>query len=193
MSLTRIEGRSALVVIDLQRAVATAPAAAPVEEITERASRLAAAFRSRGLPVVLVNVTGGAPGRTDAHQATRPRAERPAGWAELLPELGPEPSDILITKQTWGAFHRTPLDEQLRGQGVTQVVLAGIATSIGVESTARAAHEHGYHVVLVTDAMTDGNADAHHNSVTRIFPRLGETATTDQVLGKLGETAGQAR
>jgi nicotinamidase-related amidase len=62
-------------------------------------------------------------------------------------------------------------------------VLAGVATSIGVESTARSASEHGYHVVLVTDAMTDIDADTHHNSVERIFPKLGETATTDEVLG----------
>lgn len=66
-------------------------------------------------------------------------------------------------------------------------MLAGVATSIGVESTARAAHEHGYHVVLVTDAMTDGSADAHHHSITRIFPRLGETATTEEVLERIGE------
>lgn len=69
---------------------------------------------------------------------------------------------------------------------MTQVVLAGIATSIGVESTARAAHEHGYNVVLVTDAMTDRDPDAHEHSIGKIFPRLGETATTSEVLTMLG-------
>ena len=71
-----------------------------------------------------------------------------------------------------------PLDGLLRELGVTQVVISGIATSLGVESTARSAHEHGYHVVLATDAMTDRDPAAHANSVDRVFPRLGETATT---------------
>ena len=93
-----------------------------------------------------------------------------------------------MTKQRWGAFHGTSLDALLRGQDVTQIVLAGIATTAGVESTARAAHEHGYHVVLATDAMTDVDAAAHANSVERIFPRLGETATTAEIIEMLGKT-----
>jgi nicotinamidase-related amidase len=93
-----------------------------------------------------------------------------------------------VTKIRWGAFQGTSLDAHLRDLGVTQVVLAGVATSIGVESTARAAHEHGYHVVLATDAMTDTSPDAHANSIERIFPRLGETATTSEVLEMLDKT-----
>ncbi|GAA3366521.1 hypothetical protein GCM10020366_70460 [Saccharopolyspora gregorii] len=88
----------------------------------------------------------------------------------------------MVTKRNWGAFHGTDLDVQLRRRGVTQIVLGGIATSLGVESTARAAHEHGYHVTLATDAMTDLDAEAHRNSLERIFPRLGETGTTDEVV-----------
>jgi nicotinamidase-related amidase len=65
------------------------------------------------------------------------------------------------------------------------VVLSGVATSVGVESTARAAHELGYNVVLATDAMTDLTPEAHRNSVQHIFPRLGETATTAEILDKL--------
>ena len=91
----------------------------------------------------------------------------------------------LSTKMRWGAFHGTSLDDHLHKKGVTQVILAGIATSIGVESTARNAHDHGYHVALVVDAMTDLDADAHTYSVTKIFPRLGETATTEEVLARL--------
>ncbi|MBI0384557.1 isochorismatase family protein, partial [Streptomyces albiflaviniger] len=94
--------------------------------------------------------------------------------------------DIVVTKHTWGAFHGTDLDLQLRRRGATQVVLGGIATSIGVESTARAAYAHGYHVTLATDAMTDMDADAHRNSVEKIFPRLGETDSTDAIIGLLG-------
>jgi nicotinamidase-related amidase len=100
-------------------------------------------------------------------------------------ELDAQPDDLRVTKQTWGAFHGTDLDAQLQAHGVTQVVVTGVATSAGVESTARAAHEHGYNVVLATDAMTDLSAEAHDNSVERIFPRLGETATTAEILDRL--------
>jgi nicotinamidase-related amidase len=93
-----------------------------------------------------------------------------------------------VTKRNWSAFYGTDLDLQLRRRGVTQIVLAGIATSIGVESTARAAHEHGYHVTLATDAMADRDADAHANSIGRIFPRLGETGTTADIIALLEKT-----
>ena len=93
-----------------------------------------------------------------------------------------------MTKRNWGAFYGTDLDLQLRRRGITQVVLAGIATSIGVESTARAAHEHGYQVTLATDAMTDLDPEAHRNSIERIFPRLGERGTTDEVITLLART-----
>ena len=100
----------------------------------------------------------------------------------IVAELAGYADDIVVTKRNWGAFHGTDLDVQLRRRGVTQIVLAGVATSIGVESTARAAYEHGYHVTLATDAMTDLAADAHHNSLTRIFPRLGELGTTAEIV-----------
>ena len=100
----------------------------------------------------------------------------------IVDDLAGHPGDIQVTKRNWGAFHGTDLDLHLRRRGVTQIVLAGVATSIGVESTARAAHEHGYHVTLATDAMADLNPDAHRNSVERIFPRLGETGTTAEII-----------
>lgn len=184
MSLTVLDPHTALVVVDLQKGITGLPTAHPAEEVLERSARLAAAFRAHDLPVALVNVTGGAPGRTEAGGAGG--GERPADWAELRAELGAGPDDILVTKKTWGAFHGTGLDMELRRHGVTQVVLAGIATSIGVESTARAAYEHGYHVAVATDAVTDMDADAHRNTVDRIFPRLGETGTTEEVLALLG-------
>ena len=137
--------------------------------------RLADAFRRHDLPVVLINVDGGAPGRAEQ---SRRVTEFPAGWTDLIPELNRQPSDHPVTKRTWGAFTNTGLDTHLKQSGVTQVVIAGVATSAGVESTARHAHELGFNVALAVDAMTDMNADAHHNSITRIFPRLGETGTT---------------
>jgi nicotinamidase-related amidase len=93
-----------------------------------------------------------------------------------------------VTKRQWGAFTNTGLEEYLKNLGVTQVVIAGIATSIGVESTARHAHEFGFNVTLAVDAMTDTNPDAHINSITRIFPRLGETGTTQEIIDLLDST-----
>jgi nicotinamidase-related amidase len=131
---------------------------------------------------VLVNATGRAPGRTEQRGGALPPAP---DWADLVEELDPQDGDLRVTKQTWGAFHGTTLDAQLRDLGVTQVVLTGVSTSAGVETTVRAAYEHGYHVVLATDAMTDTDADVHANSITRIFPRLGETATTAEILARV--------
>ncbi|HEY2604892.1 isochorismatase family protein [Paraburkholderia sp. RL18-103-BIB-C] len=185
MALTTLDAKTALVVIDLQRGIVALPTVHPSSEIVQRSVTLLDAFRRHGLPVVLVNVAAGAPGRTDQGRHT---GDFPAGFADLLPELKQQPSDHLVTKRTWGAFTNTDLEAYLREQGVTQVVLAGIATSIGVESTARYASELGLNVTLVVDSMTDLNADAHTNSITRIFPRLGETGTTQEVLDLLEST-----
>ena len=121
------------------------------------------------------------PGRTEVQFNFTP----PADWTELVPELDRQPSDYTVTKQQIGAFYGTALEQILRRHGVTQVVLAGVATSSGVEATARNAYDHGYNVTLVVDAMTDLSADAHRHSVETIFPRLGETATTDDVIRSL--------
>jgi len=154
----------------------------PCGEIVGRVAQLARAFRGRALPVVLVNVTGAAPGRTDAV----PRNfSFPPDWTDLVPELEKQSSDYLVTKQRVGAFIGTSLDDFLRQHGVTQVFLTGISTSAGVESTARSAYDLGYNVVLVVDAMTDRDLDLHNRSVEKIFPRLGETDTTAKVLERL--------
>lgn len=182
MPLTKLDDVTALVVIDLQKGIAGLPTVHAAAEIIGRTAQLARAFRGHGLAVVLVNVTGGAPGRTDAGP---PKIARPPDWAELVPELEQQTSDHLVTKQRWGAFLGTDLDSYLRKHEVTQIVLTGIATSIGVESTARSAYDLGYNVVLVVDAMTDRDPDAHRNSIEKIFPRLGETTTTEDVLKML--------
>ncbi|TPW26977.1 isochorismatase family protein [Martelella alba] len=187
MPLTTLDKAPALIIVDLQKGLAGLSTAHPFDDVVANSRRLAEAFRQKRLPVVLVNVAGGAPGRADIHQ-NRPAdapAARPVDWAELLEELGQQPDDILVTKNTWGAFHGTGLAETLTARHVSQVVITGVATSIGVESTARSAHEHGFHVVLATDAMTDIDLAAHGHSTSRIFPRLGETATTDEILAKL--------
>ena len=184
MALTTLDPKTALIVIDLQKGIVAYPTAHPATDVVKQASTLADVFRRHSLPIVLVNVTGGAPGRTEQ---ARNLGELPADWADLVPELNQQPTDHTVTKRTWGAFTHTDLDEHLKKLGVTQVVIVGVATSIGVESTARYAHENGFNVALAVDAMTDMTADAHTNSITRIFPRLGETGTTQEIIDLLDQ------
>lgn len=188
MPLTELDATAALIVIDLQKGLIALPTVHPIGEIVGRAAQLARAFRERSLPVVLVNVRGAAPGRTDAE---RFNLSRPADWSDLLPELEQQPDDYAVTKERWGAILGTTLHDYLRQRGVTQVFLAGLSTSVGVESTARSAYDLGYNVVMVVDAMTDRNLDAHRHSVEKIFPRLSETTTTERVLQLLKDRAAQ--
>ncbi|MFE6752181.1 hydrolase [Streptomyces sp. NPDC057684] len=192
MALTTLDERTALVVIDLQKGIVGAPTTPYTgAEVVTRSVELADAFRSHGLPVVLVRVSAAAdgadavPGRNETQGRT---GARPEGWDVIVDELSGHPEDITVTKRNWGAFFGTDLDLQLRRRGITQVVMTGVATSIGVESSARAAHEHGYHVTLATDAMTDLDVEAHRNSIERIFPRLGETGTAEEITELLAKT-----
>jgi nicotinamidase-related amidase len=186
MALSQLDEICALVVIDMQKGIVAMPTVHPIESILARNGELTSSFRERGLPVVLVNVSGGPPGRTDTG---KPKREITPDWAELVPQLGQSASDRMVTKQCWGAFSRTDLDDFLQEAGVTQILLTGIATSLGVESTARSAYDLGYNVVLVTDAMSDREMKSHQNSVENVFPRLGETCSTADVLGLLEKRA----
>jgi nicotinamidase-related amidase len=185
MALTALDPKTALIVIDLQKGIVALPTVQPIDGVVKNARALADAFRRHRLPVVLVNVAGGAPGRTE-----RPRLGEPfpAGWTDLIPELGRQPADIVVTKRTWGAFASTTLEHQLKALGVTQVVIGGVATATGVESTARQAYEQGFNVTLATDAMTDLRAEAHDHSIAQVFPRLGECGTTREIVDLLDRT-----
>jgi nicotinamidase-related amidase len=182
--LTILDPQSALVVVDLQKGLRDIPSLHPIADVIGHCCQLIDAFRRQNLPVVLVNVTGTAPGRTEVPRRLR---ELPADFSELLPELHPQPDDILITKRTWGAFANTGLEAQLKAKGVTQVVLTGVATGTGVEATARQAYEAGFNVTLAVDAMTDVRAEAHEYSLRHVFPRLGETGSTQDVLDLLAK------
>jgi nicotinamidase-related amidase len=179
MAVTQLDTTAALIVVDLQKGIVALPTVHPTAEVIDRSAQLARAFRNKGLPVVLVNVTAVAPGRTNTE---RPRFAFPPDWTDLVPELEQQPDDFLVSKQRVGAFIGTPLHQYLQQRGVTQVFLTGVATSAGVEATARSAYDYGYNVVLVVDAMTDRDADAHRLSIEKIFPKLGETDTTENVL-----------
>ncbi|MFZ0718011.1 isochorismatase family protein [Mycobacterium sp.] len=183
MALTAIDDNAALIVLDLQVATAglpTTPNAAA--DIFQRSSGLAKAFRDKGLPVVWVNVAGGSSGRVE----TAPQMEGlPENWTDLPEELGVQPSDKTFSKFGWGAFHDDRMEALLKEVGAGQVFLTGITTSQAVESTARSAHERNYHVVVVTDAIGDLDADDHSHSLEKVFPKLAELATTDEILASL--------
>ena len=182
MPLTTLDPNTALIVIDLQKGIMAYNTTPSPAEVVKKAAVLIEVFRHHQLPVVLVNATGRAPGRSE--QGSR-LSQLPPDFAQLVPELNQQPGDHHVTKKTWGAFTNTDLDVHLKTRGVTQVVVCGVATSIGVESTARYAHENGFHVTLAIDAMSDMSPEAHTNSLTRIFPRLGETGTTQEIIALL--------
>jgi len=184
---------TALVVIDLQRGIVgrqTAPH--PADTVVRNAGRLAERCRASGATVVLVRVSYAADGRDRLQQPVdaAPWAGAMApDWSEIVPDLGPKPGDLVVTKRQWGAFYGTELDLLLRRRGVRTIVLGGIATNFGVESTARDAWERGYELVFAEDAMAAMAVDMHQFAVTSIFPRLGRVRSTEDVLKALKPAA----
>jgi len=179
--------KTALVVIDLQKGIVGMPLEPrAASDVVRNAARLAAALRPKGVFVVLVRVTGSPDGKDRLH----PVCDAPmmAGvkladdWSEPVPEMTPQKGDHVLIKKQWGAFYGTDLDLQLRRRGITTIVLCGIATCFGVESTARDAYERGYEQILVEDAMTSRSAAEHEHAITRVFPRLGRVRKTDEVI-----------
>jgi nicotinamidase-related amidase len=187
MELTIETPKTALVVIDLQKGIVgreTAPYDAAA--VVKNAAKLAKLFRDKNMSVFLVRVRASADGkdtlRPIADQKPWSQNPQPADWSEIVPEMGPEPTDFVITKHQWGAFYGTELDLEFRRRGITTMVLCGISTDIGVESTARFAFEYGYSQIFAEDAMTALSAEEHNFSVTKIFPRIGLVRKTDQIL-----------
>jgi nicotinamidase-related amidase len=181
---------TALVLIDLQYGiVAMNVHPQPSAEVVARARELAHAFRVARAPVVLITVGSSGDGRdmlSPLADAVPPPADpRPANWSTVVADLEPQSGDLRIVKRQWGAFYGTDLDLQLRRRGVRTIVLAGISTNVGVESTARDAFERGYEQVFVSDAMASPSAEAHANTLKFTFPRIGRTRSTQEVLDAL--------
>lgn len=183
---------TALVLIDLQKGIVqrqTAPHSAA--DVVARAVRLADHVRKGGGQVVLVHVVFSADDRDRLMLKTDtapPAGPMPPDYGEIVKDLGPKPNDIVITKRQWGAFHGTELDLQLRRRKLNTILLGGISTNFGVESTGRAAWEHAYQVVFVEDAMAGLTAEAHEFAVKTIFPRIGLVRSTEQVLAARNAT-----
>jgi nicotinamidase-related amidase len=177
---------TALILIDLQHAIVgreTAPY--PASAVVEKGAALAKAFRQKGAKAVYVRVdlSDLLDLPVDLPHGLPPNL--PAIASEIVPQSGVQPGDLIITKRHWGAFSGTELEERLRKANVKTVVIGGIATNVGVETTARNAAGLGFAVVMVEDACTDLDAAVHHASFEKTFPRLGRVRKTAEVIEAL--------
>ena len=183
------KGKTAIVVIDLQKGIAAIPTEPYSSKVViENTAKMLKEFRKNNMPVFLINVT---PSR-DMEDALRPVSETSfsmsnydSSWSEFVPDLDIQPTDFRITKHQWGAFYGTELDLQLRRRKIETIVLCGIATNFGVESTARFAYEFGFNQILVEDAMAARSKDEHNFPIKYIFPRIGLIRDTDEIVRAL--------
>ncbi len=161
--------RTALVLIDLMpRIIAMPTAPHSGEQVNTRCLELADAIRARGGLIVHVRVE-------------RPGAQ-PDG-SELATE--PHEGDVVVVKHSWGAFGSSDIHDELRKHDIQTIILGGIATNFGVESTGRGADDHGYDTIFVSDAMTGLEQGAHDFAVDYVFSKLGTVVTSDELLAQL--------
>ena len=182
------KAKTALVVIDLQKGITSFPAKPySAQQVITNSAKLVGAFRKHGMPVFLVHVQGTPETMLNVKSdETFPRpASMPPDWSEFVDELSPASSDIVITKRQWGAFYGTELDLQLRRRHMDTIVLCGIATDYGVESTARFAYEYGYQQIFAEDAMTSMSEEQHNAAVNFVLKRIGRVRKTKEILEML--------
>ncbi|MBC6309624.1 isochorismatase family protein [Listeria sp. FSL L7-1582] len=180
--------KTALVLIDLQNGIIGHHSAPYTPEaIIKRAGELAKAFVAKGGFVVLVRVST-LDGKDMLHPATdqeQSAAAYPDGWDVIVPELATIDGTYTMTKRQWGAFHGTDLDSQLRRRGVDTIVLGGVSTGIGVDTTAREAFQLGYNQIFVEDVMGAANKEMHDYVCQTIFPRIGKLRSSAEVISCL--------
>jgi len=182
--------KTAIVVIDLQKGIVSMPTQPhAAKNVIENAAKMLQAFRRNNMPVFLVRVSASTDGKDRLAPVTdtagQSMGQMPPDWSELVPELSAAPTDIIITKKQWGAFYGTELDLQLRRRDIKTIVLCGISTNMGVESTARFAFEYGYNQVFAEDAMSSRAAEDHEFAVKKIFPRMGLVRSSEEILEAL--------
>ena len=187
--------RTALVLIDLQNSnVNRELAPYSAEQTVGNCVLLAQEMRNRGAMVVYVRVLLNELPTPPADAPMRPpgAAAPPYDASELAESAGVDAKDLVVTKRQWGAFYGTDLDQQLRRRGIDTIVLGGIATNFGVESTARAAFDRSYKLVFAEDAMSSMDGDAHHFTCKNIFPKMGRVRSTRAVIDMLQAGTGDA-
>jgi nicotinamidase-related amidase len=180
---------TAIVVIDLQKGITSIPTEPyPSALVIENTVKILSAARKNKMPVFLVRVSPSPDMKDALHPIAESSFTRPAnfpGWSEFVPELNIQPDDFLITKHQWGAFYGTELDLQLRRRGINTIIIGGISTNLGVESTARSAYELGFNQIFVEDAMSARSKEEHQYPLKYIFPRLGLIRNTQEILKAL--------
>jgi nicotinamidase-related amidase len=186
MAETLSPDRTALVLVDLQHGIAAMPLAPRSgEEVVANAKKLAERFRAAGAPVFLVHVGWAADGADRPSQKVDKPFQLPPGglppsWMDFAEGLE-QPGDIPIHKRQWGAFTGTPLDLHLRRRGIDTLVVAGIATNFGVESTMRHGWELGYHLILAEDATTSRSAELHEFALANILPQIARVRSCEEL------------
>jgi nicotinamidase-related amidase len=192
MSLTLDARSTALVLIDLQKGIVglqLAPYSAA--HVLENSAALVRRFAEAGATVVWVHVAFASDNAdrlcqpVDAPSPSAPKGGLPPDYSQFADEIASLPVDVIITKRQWGAFHGTELDLQLRRRGITTIVLGGVATNFGVESTAREAWQHNYSLVIAEDACTSMSAEMHQFSMEKIMPRLARVRSTADIIAAL--------
>lgn len=186
--------RTALVMIDLQHGIVPRQWAPYTgEQVVGNCVLLAQEMRQRGAMVVYVHVLlNEMLARHVDTPTSAPGAAPPPQASQLVPDAGVEATDVVVAKRSWGAFYGTELDQLLRRRGIKTLIMAGIATNMGVESTARAAFDHGYELVFADDAMTSFSAEAHQFACENMFRRMGRVRTTTHLLQALRAGTGEA-
>jgi nicotinamidase-related amidase len=184
------KSNTALIIIDLQKGIVSVPRQPYSSDVViTNAVKLARAFRKNHMPVFLVRVSLSQDGKDRLQPLTDNKMQagfqREAEWAEIVPALGPENTDLVITKRQWGAFYGTELDLQLRRRKIETIILCGISTHLGVESTARFAYEYGYQQIFAEDACSASSNEEHEHTMKYIFTKIGRIHSTEQILADL--------
>ncbi len=178
-----------MVVIDLQKGIVNGRNLVPISgsEVVSNAAMLVRSAREAGSFIVGVHV-----GSKDGKDMLNVNAEggmmaspHSKDWSDFVPEVGFTDSDHIILKHSWSAFYGTDLDLQLRRRKIKMIILCGISTNIGVESTARDAYHRGYNQIFITDAMAASTLGEHECTVKYIFPRIGTRASTDEIVASI--------
>jgi len=183
--------KTALILIDLQQGLMSMPLAPNSADIVlANGLRLAKALQGQGGMVIPVRVEfsdhyADRPGQYVDQPMTLPREGLPEGWATLAPEVVALKSEITITKRQWSAFFGTELDLQLRRRGFTHVIIGGLATNFGVESTARDAWQHDYAVIIAEDICSTFSDEMHLFALEKTLPRVAKIRKTDEIIAAL--------
>ena len=182
-----IPEKTAFISIDLQKGI-TSREMLPnkSKDVIKNAAKIVETARANGIFVVLVNVSP-----FDGKDSLNPIVDNKPSWgnmthsddwSEIVPEMNQQKNDLKITKRQWGAFHGTELDLQLRRRGIDTIILCGISTNIGVETTSREAYQHGYNQIIAIDACSAMTEEEHVHTEKYIFSRIARIRKTEDIV-----------